>query len=189
MVRSFTADPVSCADVDEICDLARRAPSAGNAASVEFLVLAGDDVGAYWDVTLPPSRRAAFPWPGLLKAPVLAVVWVDASAYVRRYSEADKRHTGLGAGPEAWPVPYWFVDGGAAMMVMLLAARERGLGAAFFGLFEHEPAVRERFSVPSSRRAVGTVALGHVGADRRSRSSQRSRAPLSEVLHRGRWQS
>ena len=178
MVRAFTEEPVDAADVDDICDLARRAPSAGNASGVSFLVLRGDDTSAYWDVTLPAARRAAFAWPGLLKAPVLTVIWVDVSAYLRRYSEPDKQRTRLGTGAEAWPVPYWFVDGGAAMMTMLLAARERGLGAAFFGLFDNEQAVRERFGVPSSCRAVGTVALGHAGPDRPSRSAHRARRPL-----------
>ena len=54
MVRSFTDEPVDAAVVDRLCDLARRAPSAGNSQATSFLVL--DDpaaVGRYWDVTLP----------------------------------------------------------------------------------------------------------------------------------------
>ncbi len=190
MVRSFTTQPVAPAVVDEICDLARRAPTAGHTAGVEFLVLEGDDTAAYWDVTLPAgAEREGFAWPGLLAAPVLVVVWVDPGAYVARYREPDKAHTGLGAGEEAWEVPYWFVDGGAAMMTMLLAARDRGLGAAFFGMFNHEEAVRRRFGVPPGRRGVGTVAIGHrAGDDRPSRSANRGRPDLAEVVHRARWQ-
>ena len=130
MVRSFTAEPVTPGMVDEICDLARRAPTAGNTAGIEFLVLEGDGTTAYWDVTLPSEHRDGFAWPGLLAAPVLVVVWTNPGEYLRRYREPDKTHTGLGASTEAWPVPYWFVDGGAAVMTMLLAARDRGLGAA-----------------------------------------------------------
>lgn len=188
MVRSFTPEPVAPAVVDEICDLARRAPTAGNTAAVEFLVLEGGATAAYWDVTLPAERRDGFAWPGLLAAPVLVVVWVDPGAYVSRYREPDKARTGLGAGEEAWPVPYWFVDGGAAVMTMLLAARDRGLGASLFGMFDHEEAVRGSFGVPPGRRGVGTVAIGHSAADDRpSHSAGRSRPDLSEVVHRGWW--
>lgn len=188
MVRSFAPGPVEPAVVDEICDLARRGPTAGNTTAVEFLVLEGDGTMAYWDVTLPVGRREGFAWPGLLAAPVLVVVWVDPGAYVGRYREPDKVHTGLGAGAEAWPVPYWFVDAGAAVMTMLLAARDRGLGAALFGMFDHEPAVRRRFGVPPDRRGVGTVAIGHRSDDvRPSHSARRIRPPLDEVLHRSHW--
>lgn len=188
MVRSYTRDPVAPAVIDEICDLARRAPAAGSTAGVEFLVLEGDATAAYWDVTLPAGRRDGFAWPGLLAAPVLVVVWVDPDAYVSRYREPDKAHTGLGAGEEVWPVPYWFVDGGAAVMTMLLAARDRGLGASFFGMFEHEDAVRRALGVPPERRGVGTVAIGRPAQDDRpSHSAQRGRPDLDGVVHRGSW--
>ena len=84
MVRSFTAEPVDPSTVDEICDLARRAPTAGNTAGVEFLVLEHDDTSGYWDATLPPERRGGFPWPGLMAAPVLVVVWANLGGYLRR---------------------------------------------------------------------------------------------------------
>ena len=188
MVRSFTGEPVPPAVIDELCDLARRAPTAGNTAGVEFLVLEGDEVGGYWNVTLPPERRDSFAWPGLLAAPVLVVVWTNPGAYLRRYREPDKIRTGLGDAEEAWPVPYWFVDGGAAVMTMLLAARDRGLGAAFFGIFEHEETVRQRFGVPGDRRGVGTVAIGPPAEDDRpSHSAGRNRPTLDEVIHRGCW--
>ena len=188
MVRSFTDEPVAPAVVDEICDLARRAPTAGNVAGVEFLVLEGADTGAYWDVTLPPERRDGFAWPGLLAAPVLVVVWANLGGYLSRYREPDKSRTGLGAGASAWPVPYWYVDGGAAVMTLLLAAQDRGLGAAFFGMFEHELAVRRRFGVPPDRRGVGTVALGRPAPDDRpSQSAHRGRPPLDDMLHRSHW--
>ena len=188
MVRSFTSEPVGPGVVNDICDLARRAPTAGNCAGVEFLVLEGGETAAYWDVTLPAERRDGFAWPGLLDAPVLVVVWANLGGYLRRYREPDKHHTGLGTSAKAWPVPYWFVDGGAAMMTLLLAAQDHGLGAAFFGMFDHERAVRKRFGVPPDRRGVGTVAIGHPAEDdRRSQSARRGRPPLDEVLHRSHW--
>ena len=187
MVRAFTGEPVAPAAVDRILELARRAPSAGNADGLDFLVLEGPAVSAYWDVTLPEPRRAEFAWPGLLAAPVVVVVWADPDAYARRYREPDKSRTRLGAGPEVWPVPYWFVDAGAAVMTILCACADRGLGALFFGLFEHEAAVRGRFGVPEGLRAVGAVALGHPAPDRPSSSLRRQRRPLAKAVHRGAW--
>lgn len=188
MTRDFLTDPVDSGLVDRLCDLARRSPSAGNTQSVAFLVLTGDDVAEYWAVTLPPERRDRFPWPGLLRAPVLILPWVDPDDYVSRYAESDKAATGLGARTGAWTTPYWWVDGGMAAMALLLAAEAEGLGALFFGVFEHEDAVRRRFGVPATRRVVGAVALGYAAPDQRaSGSASRRRAPLGDVVHRGRW--
>lgn len=188
MVRAFAPDPVDPELVDDLIDRARRGPSAGNCQSIEFLVLEGpDQTRQYWDTTLPLDRRADFGWPDLLLAPVIVVVWVDPSVYLSRYSETDKATSGLGESTTAWSVPYWWVDGGAAVMTMLHGAVDRGLGALFFGLFEHEDAVRERFGVPAARRAVGAVALGRPVGDRPSLSATRPRPRLDRVIHRGRW--
>ena len=188
MVRAFTGDPVDPAVVDGLVDLARRAPSAGHSQGWAFVVLSGpEETARYWDVTLPAERRDGFRWPGLVAAPVLVVVLVRPGAWVERYAEDDKARTGLGDGEAAWPVPYWWVDGGMAVENLLLGAVEAGLGACFFGLFDHEAAVLAALGVPASWRAVGTVALGHPAPDEPGRSSSRGRTPLSEVLHRGRW--
>jgi nitroreductase len=188
MVRSFTAEAIDPAKLEVLCDLARRGPSAGNSQGVDFVVLAGPtEVAAYWDVTLPAPRRAGFRWPGLVAAPALVLVVTDPDAYVDRYREDDKAVTGLGAGPASWPVPYWWVDAGAAIEHLLLGAVDAGLGACLFGAFEHEPGVAEAFDIPSGRRIVGTIALGHPASDEPGRSSARPRRPLDEVLHRGRW--
>lgn len=186
MVRAFTADAVPASVVDDLCDLARRAPSAGNTQSIEFLVLEGGLVAAYWDVTLPPDRRDGFAFGGLLAAPVLIVPYVRPAAYADRYAEADKARTGLGAGVDAWSVPYWWVDGGAAVENLLLAATERGLGACFFGQFDHEAAVRDRFAVAGDRRALGTIALGWPAPDPPGASADRPRPALADIVVRPR---
>lgn len=188
MVRNFLADPVDGTLIDELLALAVRAPSAGNTWGTHFVVLAGDDVDAYWDTTLPPERRDEFPWPGLLAAPVIVLPCGDADAYVARYAEPDKGHTGLGAATEAWAIPYWHVDTAMATMTLLHAAVDRGLGALFFGLFDHERAITERFGIPEAVRPIGAVALGWPAEQQRSsRSARRGVPPLDEVVHRGRW--
>lgn len=189
MTRDFRPDPIEGGLIEELLDLARRAPSAGNTHAMSWLVL--DDpaaVAAYWDTTLAPAKRDSFPWPGLLRAPVLVLPTVEAARYVDRYAEADKAATGLGAGVDRWAVPYWYVDGGMAVMALLLAATDAGLGALFFGLFEHEAAVRARFGIPEGAQPLGTVALGWPAASQRpSSSARRGRPPLADLVHRGRW--
>jgi nitroreductase len=154
---------------------------------VSLVVLQDERVRDYWATTLPLDRRAAFPWPGLLDAPVLVVVAVDPRVYVSRYGEADKRATGLGAAAAAWPQPMWFIDAGMAVQALLLAAVDESLGACFFGVFEHEASVRALLGAPDLVRVAGTVALGHADSsrDRPSRSAARSRR--SDVVRFGRW--
>ncbi len=189
MVRAFTAAPVDEPTLLGLLDLARRAPAAGNTDAVDFVVLVGPtETARYWDVTLPADRRAGFRWPGLLAAPALVLVVVRPAAYPERYAEADKAGTGLGAGLPAWPVPYWWVDAGAVVQNLLLLLTAHDLGGCFFGVFEHEPAVRAALGVPDDRRLVGAVALGHpAGDDAPGRSAGRGRPELGSVVHRGRW--
>lgn len=199
MCRSFSPDPLDPAVVDGLLRLAQRAPAAGNVQGWQHLVLdTPAAVARYWDATLPASRRANFPWPGLLRAPVLIVPCADPPAYVARYGEADKQarvaassseRAGLAAGVDHWPLPYWLVDTGMAVMTLLLGAFDAGLGACLFGQFEHEAAVRSVFGIPSGVQPVGTIAIGRPdGGDRSSRSaSQRRRPAVAEVVHRGRW--
>ena len=187
MVRAFAPGTVPPATVDGLIDLATRAPSAGNTRPWAFVVLEGAETARLWDVTLPPGRRAGFRWPALVGAPVVVVPLVDPGAYPRRYAEDDKAATGRGAGTEAWPVPYWWVDGGMAVHALLLGAVDAGLGALFYGLFDHEPAVLAALGVPAGWRALGAVALGWPAPDERGRSAARPRPPLAAVIHRGGW--
>ena len=60
-------------------------------------------------------------------APAHVVIAVDVGRYRERYAESDK--TGL----DAWTVPYWWADAGAALMLILLAAVDEGLAAGFLG--------------------------------------------------------
>jgi nitroreductase len=189
MCRDFLADPVPDDVLDRVLAAAFRGPSAGNTHAVDLVLLSGDDTARHWDVTLPPARRDDFPWPGLLRAPVLVEVVVDPAAYVERYGQPDKAATGLGDGQDRWAVPFWFVDGGAAVMAVLLAAESEGLGALFFGLFDHERPLLDALGVPAGRRAVGAIALGWAaeGGRQPSRSAEAGRPSPGDHVHPGRW--
>lgn len=190
MVRSFSDDPVPAETVDRLLDLARRAPSAGRSQGTDFLVLEGSaQTASYWDLTLPEERRASFPWPGLLRAPVLVLPLADRSRYLDRYSKPDKAASGLGESEQAWAVPYWHIDTAMAAMTLLHGAVDVGLGALFFGIFENTEKVCARFGLPEFVEPIGTIALGWADGEDRASSSAGSqkRRPLESVIHRGQW--
>src|ERR1700678_2590062 len=51
MVRDFSGEPVSRETLDSLLDLAVRAPSAGNTAGREFIVLEGPETARFWEST------------------------------------------------------------------------------------------------------------------------------------------
>ena len=123
---------------------------------------------------------------------MLVIPIVDAAAYVERYAQPDKARTGLGASEDAWTVPYWWVDGGLSVQALLYAVVDAGLGALFFGQFEHERKVLDHFGVPAGLRALGTVAIGHPTPEALQRGAEgsaarRTRRPPADAIHRGVW--
>ncbi len=191
MVRSFSADPLDPSLVDRLVDAALRSPTAGNTAGTAWVVLEGADLTAvYFDATTDPSWRAAHPdWSdGLRRAPVVLLAYASPEAYVARYSEPDKAGSGLGAGHEAWPVPYWYGDAAMGVMAVLLCAVDAGLGACILGAFRGQDPLAQRLGVPDPWRLYCAVALGRPdGGGHRSASLERPRPPRTERVHRGRW--
>ena len=193
MVRDFTDEPIDDLTLRSVLDAARRTPSAGFTQGLDWVVLVGaEQTSVFWDHTLPAGERSAFRWPGLLCAPVIVLPMADRRAYVGRYGEADKVHSGLGGGAERWPVPYWDVDAGMAAMALLYAVVDAGLGALFFGIFRSEEELLAELGVPAGVRPIGAVAIGHpteaaLLVGREGSPLRRPRRPLNEMVHRGRW--
>lgn len=188
-MRAFEARQIEPAAVDSVLRAMLSGPSAGFVQALDVVVLdLAQDVEQFWSLTFTsPEHRSNFRWQGLFNAPVLMIPVVSAGSYLARYSEPDKRASGL-MGEESWTVPYWWVDGGMGVMAGLLAAVDEGLGALFFGLFEHEREVLQFFGVPDDRRSLGVIALGHPAIDEPGRSaSTRSRRETSDAVHRSRW--
>lgn len=189
MTRSFSDRPIPAGVLDDMVRLAARAPSAGKTQGWHLVVLEGHDTARFWDITLPPPRRQRFTWQGLLEAPAILLPFADPGAYVERYSEPDKAASGLGAGPEAWPAPYWTIDASMSMMTLLLAAEDAGLGALLFGVFTGESALRVELGVPDRLELLGAIALGYASdaGHRPGRSSGRAGRTPDEIIHRGGW--
>ncbi len=196
MTRAFSPEPVDPAIIDSLVALASRSPSAGKTQGWHVVVLEGADTARYWDITLPTEKRETFRWTQLVDAPVVMVALADPDAYVDRYAEPDKARTGLGESVDAWPTPYWTIDASMAVMTLLYAAEDVGLGALFFGVFQREDEVRAELGVPDRLQTIGAVAVGHPAPDLGTdddgsagtgRSATRVRRRPDEIIHRGGW--
>ena len=188
MTRNFSGATLDPTTVDELLALALAAPSAGNTQGREFVVLEGhEETSRYWAATTDADWRArSRRFEGLSRAAVVVLPFSDPEAYRARYREPDKvRHDGVEV---EWVVPYWHVDASFAVMTLLLAATDRGIGCAFLGNFRGEEALKQSLGVPPDRRWLGAVLLGQPSLpDPPSSSAGRSRRTVAESVHRGGW--
>ena len=190
MVRNYSSEPVDRAVLDRVLGNALRAPSAGFSQGWAFLVLdTADDVAAFWRATAGDRTEQPGSWlSGMMTAPVVVVPLSNKDAYLDRYAEPDKGWTDRAE--ERWPVPYWHLDTAMASLLMLLTVVDEGLGACFFGIEpERVEQLRETFGVPAPYTPIGALTVGHRVEDPGPPGSaaSRSRRPLDEVVHRGRW--
>ena len=185
MIRRYSDRPVPREVIERILDIGRRAPSAGFSQGQSFVVVTD------------PSMRAAIaraaheedyvkaglpPW--ISRSPVHVVICTSERTYHERYNEPDKLEDD---GSEIeWPVPYWFVDAGAAMMLILMAAVDEGLGAGFFGV-HRLPGLQELLGIPSDVTPIGAVTLGYPEGEQPKGSATRGRKPPAEILHWEKW--
>ena len=184
VVRNYTDQPVDPASVERILDVARRAPSAGFSQGQGFVVVT--EPGRRQriaELADEPAYVAQGFDPWISRAPVHVVVCVSEKVYRDRYSEPDKAGTDAA---QDWPVPYWWVDAGAAMMLILLAAVDEGLAAGFLGSHAM-PELKRELGIPEEMEPIGIVTIGHPAPDRRSGSLAKGRKDAAEVVHREAW--
>lgn len=186
MVRDFSDEPVSRALVEQLMDNATRIPSAGYSQGSAFVVLTDPDQRRmFWETTSGPDWRGESESVPLTRAPVVIIPLAHKQAYLDRYAQPDKRHTPL-SDERSWPVPYWDVDTGFGVMLILLTAVDLGLGALFFALFAGEQELMDTLRVPEGYRPIGAIAVGHPTAGERSKPELVSgRRHLDEVV---RWE-
>lgn len=188
MVRRFDQRPVPRETMDRVLEVGRRAPSAGFAQGVDFLVLdRPDDVAAFWRITRDPE----FGWDldDVAVGPTVLVLPIpDPGRYLARYSQPDKIAFGMDDAAN-WPVKFWEIDAAMASMLMLLAAVDEGLGGWFFGITHGERALLDRFGVPHDLRPIGILGFGYRADDEEPAGSWRTRRrrPLEDQLHRNGW--
>jgi nitroreductase len=187
MIRRFDQRQVPPELTDRILDLARRAPTAGFAQGVDFLVLdTPETVADFWRLTEDPEDPNS---DDLAQGPTVIVLPIaDKRAYLARYREPDKAPFGLGDEGQ-WPVKFWDIDAAMASMIALLVAVDEGLGGWFFGISSGERALLAHFGVPEGIRPVGVMGFGYRALDVPPTGSgaSRMRRQLEDQIHRNGW--
>jgi nitroreductase len=187
MVRHFADEPVARPVLERIAAAAQRTPSAGFSQGQRLVV-----------VTDPARRRAVAeaveeeeyvaagfdPW--LSRCAAQFIPCVSEQVYHERYREPDKLDD---AGDEVeWPTPYWWMDVGCTVMMVLLAAVDEGLAAGFAGAHDIDR-LRASAGIPADYHPVGVIPVGRPLPDRRSPSLRRGWRPLDEFVRWDDWSS
>ena len=183
-VRRFTDEPVERAVLQKIARLAQHTPSAGFSQGQRLVI-----------VTEPETRRLVGgicgegetfdaegwgPWVSTCAAQFIPCV--SEEVYHRRYREPDKI---LADGREIeWPIPYWWMDIGLTVMVVMLAASYAGLAAGFTGM-ENPEELQTALGIPAEFVPVGVIPVGRPLPDKRSPSLKRGWLPLDAFA---RWE-
>jgi FMN reductase [NAD(P)H] len=187
MVRHYTADRIPRDVLERVVGTVRRAPSAGFSQGQRLLVV--DEPALLEELAKEGDDIAAEPWFGSAAAHVL--VLTREQDYHDRYTSPDKLDA-TGGTEIVWPVPYWHVDAGAALMLVLLAAIEEGLAGGVYGIqLEDQPRVRELLRIPDELALVAGITLGYPAPDPEwskltSRATQRRRT-VDEQVHWNAW--
>lgn len=191
MVRHYAPTPVSREQVERIVGTVRRAPSAGYSQGQRLLVVTEEagrtEVARVFGEAGWTNPDDLEPW--LTSAPVHVLVCTREDDYHDRYRMPDK----LDEGEEIeWPVSYWFVDAGAALMMLLLAAVDEGLAAGVSGVpLDVAARLRTSLGIPEDVAVVALVTIGASAPDPgwsavTSRATQPRRAP-DDVVRWQRW--
>jgi nitroreductase len=187
MVRHFAPDPIDRAVLERIAAIAQRAPSAGFSQGQRLLIVTNAELRAGLAELFFEEEMAEAGFDRWVsEAPAHFIPLVSEDVYHRRYSEADKVDED---GSEIdWPVPYWWMDLGATVMLILLAAVNEGLAAGFAGT-DAAGYVRMRtlLGIPDEYSPVGVIPVGRPLADKRSPSLERGWVPSAEFCRWERW--
>jgi FMN reductase [NAD(P)H] len=192
-VRAYRDEPVPREILERITNAAVvRAPSAGFSQGLRLVVVTDPDTrraiataGAEDELVAKGQPR----WKAY--APVHVVVLVREDDYHDRYRQQDK--LAITGGREIdWPAPYWYVDAGAAMVLLMLGALDEGLAAAVFGVTDI-PALQQALGLPDDLRFVAVVTMGYPAEPDQDEARKTSsvftqrRKPRDEVVRWERW--
>jgi FMN reductase [NAD(P)H] len=189
MVRHYDGTPIPRETLERIAATVRRAPSGGFSQGQRLLVV--DDPALLEQIAALDDDAPADVEPWLPSASAHVLVLTREADYHERYRKPDKRRDGEEI---EWPVPFWHVDAGAALMLVLLAAIDEGLAAGVYGVMpDDEARLRDLLRIPDDLKVVVGVTLGRPLPDpgwsrRSSRTTQRRRA-LDELVHWNAWTS
>jgi FMN reductase [NAD(P)H] len=186
-VRSYTGERVPRETLERIARAARRGPNAGYSQGLRLLVV--DDPELIEAMIDPEDDERSQAW--FRNAAAHIFVMTRELDYHDRYTQPDK--LAITGGVEiVWPVPFWHVDAGAALMLVLLAALEEGLGAGIYGVpVEEDARLRELLTIPNDLTVVTGITVGHSAddpdRDRASSVFSQRRRSEDEVVRWNRW--
>lgn len=184
MVRHYERESIPRETLERLVATVRRAPSAGFSQGQRLLVV---DDRTILSQLASGDEEGLEPW--FESAPAHVLVLTREADYHDRYTKEDKLQDDAEI---EWPVPFWFVDAGAALMLVLLAAIDEGLAAGVYGVpVEDEPRWRELLGIPADLRIVAGATVGRPLPDPEwskvtSRATQRRRT-LDELARWNRW--
>jgi len=157
-VRSFADQPIPAAELDQILEAGRRAPSSQNWQPWDFIVVT--DRGRL--------RELAGVWRGAGHvAGSAATIVVIGPAADNEFGRAQ-------------------LDLGQATMAMLLAAADLGIGSCHAGVADLRLA-RELLGFPEDRGWALLISLGYPSDRPLTPIRKPDRRPFGEVVHRGGW--
>ncbi|HUK98618.1 MAG TPA: nitroreductase family protein [Gaiellaceae bacterium] len=187
MHRAFDPAPVPDDVIERVAGVIRRAPSGGFSQGSSIVVVTDDEQRAAIARAFGDEHYSRNGRNYLADAPVHLVICANESLYHARYNEADKL-AATGGVEVTWPVPYWFVDAGALMMLVLLAAIDEGLASAFVGHPDQKRIFDELLGLPEDVVPIGLAVIGQPGDDPPAGSRLASRRRrLDDLVHRDRW--
>ncbi len=188
MVRNFSDKQVPDDTLLRIIKAAKRAPTAGNSQGTSLIILnSPQQTKLYWAQTTTQEWRDNSHRATLMSAPLIIIPACDPTAYVKRYSEPDKKGAGLDS-QDSWPTPYWLVDASFCAMSILLSCANEGLGACFMGIFRGLENLHTCFEIPEYIELLGAIAIGYPKVpDPKSKSLLRDSKSIEDFVHYGHW--
>jgi len=172
-VRKYLDKPVEEEKLQSVLEAVRQAPSWANRQCWRMVVVKDKALReqvaelSYVESFFAPKGYKSNPSKkALAEAPVVIVLCADPS------------QSGV-IGEQN----YYLVDAGIASENLMLAARGRGLGSVFVGIFDEEK-LKGLLGIPASIRIVGLFPLGYPTEEKKDGPP---RKPIEEICFYGKW--
>lgn len=157
-VRSFAAQPIASEDLDQILEAGRRSPSSQNWQP--------------WDFVVVTDRDQLRELSGVFRGAYHVAASAATIAVVGPVEENEFRRAQL--------------DLGQAVMSMMLAAADLGIGSCHAGV-QDLPLAQQVLGLPADRDFELLISFGYPADWPLTPIRHPARRPFGEVVHRGRW--
>lgn len=188
-IRAYLDRPVALSDVQDICRLARTAPSGANLQPGSYHVLTGGPLHALTaaldqaiDADTPQTSEYSYfpdPMPAHLKSRQRAAGYALYQALGLQRRDLDGRRQQFRRNYAFFGAPVGvivtidrrmgagcFMDLGMSLMAFLIAAEARGLGASGIGaMANYGPQIHDALALADEELVVCGIALGHPDPD------------------------